>query len=108
LRGRVVTLDGSPVAGALVKVLPLDDSHAPGTGTTGEQGEFRIDELEPGRHRVLAQASFACSPVLELVLAEGENQAGELVMPVLASPGPIRGRIVAEAGVDPLAVLPAA
>lgn len=106
LHGRVVTLGGQPLEGALVKALALEGSRASVTDTTDGRGEFRLSGLEPERHRVLAQGSFAASAPLELALEEGENEAGTLVLPVEDSPGPIRGRLVAEpGGDDPFGVL---
>ena len=106
LHGRVVTHGGRGVEGALVKALPLEGEGAAITETTEEDGGFRLHGLQAQGYRVLALGGFAASAARELVLEEGENQAGELVLPVDDSPGPIRGRLVAEPGGDePFGVL---
>lgn len=106
LHGRVVTLGGRGVEGALVKALPFEGEGAAVTETTEEGGSFRLHGLRAQGYRVLALGSFAASAAHELVLEAGENQAGELVLPVDDSPGPIRGRLVAEpGGEDPFGVL---
>src|SRR6185295_16355913 len=74
LHGLVVDLDGRAVEGATVKLFPLG---APGKvdcgSSTGASGEFDLEELGVGPHRLLVQGRFVSSAPLDLALVEGQN-----------------------------------
>jgi len=107
LHGTVVDLGGGAVEGAQVKVFSLA---APGEVSCGSStdaaGEFLVEELRRGPHRLLVQGRFASSAPLDLVLGEGRNEAGPILLPAAASAGALRGRLVAEdGGDDPMGVV---
>lgn len=98
LHGRVVDLAARPVADAMVKGIPLDGRGEMAAVPTADSGEFELTGLEPGRHRLLVQGRFASAAPLELVLLEGPNEAGTMVLPARPVAGAIEGRLVAEDG----------
>lgn len=106
LRGRVVAHGGRGVEGVLVRAMPLGGGPLARSKASDERGEFHLTQLSPGSCRVIALAAFGASAMVELVLEEGENDLGELFLPVEESPGPIRGRLVAEpGGEEPFGIL---
>lgn len=107
LHGLVLDLAGQPVEGAQVKLFPLAATGQVSCAvSTGAAGEFRLEELARGGHRLLVQGRFASSAPLELVLEEGWNEAGRILLPAAAVAGAVRGRLLAEAdGEDPFAVV---
>ncbi len=107
LHGMVVDLAGRPVAGAQVKLFPLA---SPGQvscdSSTDAAGEFRLQDLARGPQRLLVQGRFASSAPHDVVLVEGRNEAGRILLPAAASVGALRGSLVAEeGGAHPIAVL---
>ena len=106
LRGQVVDLTARPVAGALVKGIPLDGKGERAAAASADSGEFELSGLEPGRYRVLVQGRFASATPLELTLVEGANEAGAVILPARPVAGAIEGHLVAEdGGVTPFGVL---
>jgi hypothetical protein len=107
LHGLVVDLDGRAVEGATVKLFPLG---APGKvdcgSSTSASGEFDLQELEAGPHRLLVQGRFVSSAPLDLALVEGQNDAGRILLPAAPPAGALRGRLLCEDGRgDPFAAL---
>lgn len=107
LHGLAVDLAGQAVEGAQVKLFALG---APGElsckASTDSAGEFRLDELAGGPHRLLVQGRFASSAPIDLFLQEGPNDAGSILLPAAPGAGAVRGRLVAEeGGEDPFGVV---
>lgn len=105
LRGAVVDLTARPVAGALVKGIPLDGKGEMADVVSDDSGAFELTGLEPGRYRVLVQGRFASATPFDLVLAEGVNEAGTVILPARPVAGAIEGRLVSDDGEDPSGVL---
>lgn len=102
LSGLIIDLGGRPVIGAQVKAIPLTPEGALGFADSQADGGFLLHDLAPGPHRVLVQGRFGASAPLDLVLTAGPNSAGSILLPVAASAGSVRGRLLAEIeeGVD--------
>lgn len=98
LIGQVVDLAGRPVAGALVKAVPLFPSGSRSFVRCDEGGRFGLGGLGPGPWRVLVQGRFAAAPPLEITLVSGRNDAGRILVPAEPDAGGIRGRLEAVEG----------
>src|SRR6185503_6390295 len=107
LHGRVVDLAGLPVRGAQVKLFPLAAAGEVSCGSSSDAaGEFHLQGLARGPHRLLVQGRFASSAPLELVLEDGPNEAGQILLPAAAGAGAVRGTLLAaEGGEEPFAVV---
>lgn len=104
--GRVVDLDGRPIAGATVDIRPVDQPVVPGAlplAYTDEQGNFFLDGVTPGTHVIFASkeeagypstylAFFIVDPDAILKVNVNNKQVTESVLVRL---GPKAGRLIA-------------
>lgn len=106
--GRVVDLQGNPVAGAAVVVRPVrflalgggqavtTTGSSGGRTSSGEDGAFVVEEVEPGKADLAAEALGMREKVLRLELPPGEDLEGVEV--VLEEAAAVSGRVLTEDG----------
>lgn len=110
--GRVVDRNGEPASGTRVVAIPLDEhgrefghdrwSHS----RTRDDGTYAIANLEPGRHRIVAERLGSCPGHGEVVLERGPTRVDDISIETRPARGEISGSIIAPAGsVEPFAVL---
>lgn len=109
-RGRVVDLDGEPVEDAAVLLLPLEDSPSGSDGgdrreETGSLGTFVFEALEEREYRSSATFGFARSEPIRFRAAPGENDLGDIALPLAADAGTISGALIGPEGEEPFGVL---
>jgi protocatechuate 3,4-dioxygenase beta subunit len=109
VRGRVVTSNGEPMSGGMVRLMPAGGDFA-GMGKGGPvmgEGRFEIDGVAPGTYTVMAQMMMRGGPdgpdesgpapeaAMQTITVEGED----VDVALTTSPGSTaRGRVVVEGG----------
>jgi len=93
IAGRV-TRNGEPVAGAELSLIGLRSDLGGGRAVAGAAGEFRFENLEPGRYRVEAFRSGLRRPFLAGARREIEVGQGEVRCDLQIATGALAGRVI--------------
>jgi hypothetical protein len=103
LRGRILALSGAPLAKAVVTLLQMAFPHRPHpkTATTGPDGTFEIDDVEPGQYQLGAERTGYVSASLAGPLTVAPDRPLDAIELELIPQAVVTGRVLDEDG-EPL------
>lgn len=100
--GRILNEDGSPAAQVPVELYHADSAGVKiGQALTGNDGEFRFDEIKPGNYSALARRDSVIAFMDGVQVLAGEVNAGERKLRV---GGKVRTAVALRPGDDPTTV----